>query len=150
MRILSQTNDIRGYHGTIGTPTNMYDYRGEQLFVGDVVCLVTYGVEDKKCDDYGIEFVCEENTSIANWTGKSHQYVMGIASTYNNENFKVLDGVEVNTEKWNEKFYTIDSNFRVYKVKDHSQLAIGEKIDCLSVVDVVVFADDETIKEWGC
>ena len=37
MRILSQTNDIKGYHGTIGTPTNMYDYRGEQLFVGDVV-----------------------------------------------------------------------------------------------------------------
>ena len=36
MHILSQTNDIRGYHGTIGTPTNMYDYRGEQLFVGDV------------------------------------------------------------------------------------------------------------------
>ena len=36
MCILSQTNDIKGYHGTIGTPTNMYDYRGEQLFVGDV------------------------------------------------------------------------------------------------------------------
>lgn len=63
MRILSQTNDIKGYHGTIGTPTNMYDYRGERLFVGDVVCLVTF-----------------------------------------------------------------DSEFRVYKVKDHSQLAIGEKI----------------------
>ena len=24
MRILSKTNDIKGYHGTIGTPTNMY------------------------------------------------------------------------------------------------------------------------------
>ena len=35
MRILSQTNDIKGYHGTIGTLTNMYDYRGEQLFVCD-------------------------------------------------------------------------------------------------------------------
>ena len=41
MRILSQTNDIQGYHGTVGTQTNMYDYRGERLFVGDVVCLVT-------------------------------------------------------------------------------------------------------------
>ena len=61
---------------------------------------------------------------------------MGIASTYNNENFKIFDGVEFNTEEWGEKFYTIDSNFRVYKVKDHSQLAIGEKIDFLSVVDV--------------
>ena len=136
MHILSQTNDIRGYHGTIGTPTNMYDYRGEQLFVGDVVCLVTYGVDGKKCDDYGIEFVCEENINIANWTGKNHQYVMGIASTYNSENFKVFDGVELNTEEWSEKFYTIDSDFRVYKVKDHSQLAIGEKINFLSVIDV--------------
>ena len=136
MHILSQTNDIRGYHGTIGTPTNMYDYRGERLFVGDVVCLVTYRIDGKKCDDYGIEFVCEENTSIANWTGKNRQYVMGIASTYNNENFKVFDGVELNTEEWSEKFYTIDSNFRVYKVKDHSQLAIGEKINFLSVIDV--------------
>ena len=136
MRILSQTNDIKGYHGTIGTPTNMYDYSGEKLFVGDVVCLVTFGVDGKKEYDFGIEFVCEENIDIANYTGKNHQYVMGIANTYNNENFKVLDGVELNTEEWGEKFDTIDSDFRVYKVKDHSQLAIGEKIDFLSVGDV--------------
>ena len=121
----------------------MYDYCGEQLFVGDVVCLVTYGADGKKCDDYGIEFVCEENTSIANWTGKNRQYVMGIASTYNNENFKVFDGVELNTEEWGEKFYTIDSNFRVYKVKDHSQLVIGEKIDFLSVVDVAYHSTEK-------
>ena len=89
MRILSQTNDIKGYHGTIGTPTNMYDYRGEQLFVGDVVCLTTFGVDGKKEYDFGIEFVCEENIDIANYTGKNHQYVMGIANTYNNEKFKV-------------------------------------------------------------
>ena len=136
MRILSQTNNIKGYHGTIGTPTNMYDYRGDQLFVGDVVCLATFCVDGKKAYDFGIEFVCEENTSIANWTGKNHQYVMGIASTYNNENFKVLDDIELNTEEWYKKFNAIDSDFRVYKVKDHSQLAIGEKIDFLSVIEV--------------
>ena len=136
MRILSQSNDIKGYHGTIGTPTNMYDYRGEQLFVGDVVCLETFGVDGNKAYDFGIEFVCEENTSIANWAGKNHQYVMGIASTYNNENFKVLDGIEINKEEWEEKFDAIDSDFRVYKVKDHSQLAIGEKIDFLSVIEI--------------
>ena len=136
MRILSQSNDIKGYHGTIGTPTNMYDYRGKQLFVGDVVCLETFGVDGNKAYDFGIEFVCEENTSIANWTGKNHQYVMGIASIYNNENFKVLDGIETNKEEWEEKFDAIDSDFRVYKVKDHSQLAIGEKIDFLSVIEI--------------
>ena len=136
MRILSQTSDMRGYHGTIGTPTNMYDYRGEQLFSGDVVCLVTFGVDGEKEYDFGIEFVCEENIDIANHTGKNHQYVMGISSIYNNENFKVLDCVELNTEEWGEKFETIDSKFRVYKVKDHSLLAIGEKIGFLSVVDI--------------
>ena len=136
MLILSQTNDMKGYHGTVGTPTNMYDYRGMPLFVGDVVCLETFGIDGNKAYEFGIEFVCEENTSIANWTGKNHQYVMGIASIYNNENFKVLDGVELNTEEWSKKFYTIDSDFRVYKVKDHSQLAIGEKINFLSVIDV--------------
>ena len=135
MLILSQTNDMRGYHGTIGTPTDMYDYRGKQLDVGDVVCLTTFGDDEKKEYDFGIEFVCEENTKIANWTGKNQQYVMGIAGIYNNENFKVLDGVEINTEEWHEKFDTIDSDFRVYKVKDHDDLAVGEKISFLCVVD---------------
>lgn len=140
MHILSQTNDIKGYHGTIGTPTNMYDYRGERLFVGDVVFLATFGADGKKEYDFGMAFVCEENTNIANWTGKNRQYVMGIASTYNNENFKVLDGIEINTEEWGEKFDMIDSDFRVYKVKDHSLLAIDEKIGFLSVVDVDICA----------
>ena len=136
MLILSQTDDIKGYHGTIGTPTNMYDYRGEKLYVGDVVCLVTYGIDGKKCDDYGIEFVCEENTSIASWTGKNHQYVMGIGGTYNSDNFKVLEGVKVNSEEWAEKFDTIDTDFRVYKVKDRSLLAMGDKVNFLQVVEV--------------
>ena len=136
MRILSQTNDIKGYHGTIGTPTNMYDYRGERLFVGDVVCLTTFGVGGNKEYDFGIEFVCEENIDIANWTGKSHQYVMGIGGTYNSDNFKVLEGVKVNSEEWGEKFETIDTDFRVYKVKDHSLLAIGEKVTFLQVIEI--------------
>ena len=136
MLILSQTNDMKGYHGTVGTPTNMYDYRGMPLFVGDVVGLTTYGDDGKKQDDYGIEFVCEENTSIANWTGTNKKYVMGIANTYNNSNFELLDGIDVKSEEWWEKFEKIDDNFRVYKVKDHSSLAIGEKIGFLSVVEV--------------
>ena len=136
MLILSQTKDMKGYHGTVGTLTNMYDYRGMPLFVGDVVCLTTYGDDGKKQDDYGIEFVCEENTSIANWTGTNRKYVMGIASTYNNPNFELLDGIDVKSEEWWEKFEKIDDSFRVYKVKDHSSLAIGEKIGFLSVVEV--------------
>ena len=136
MLILSQTKDMKGYHGIVGTSTNMYDYRGMPLFVGDVVCLTTYGDDEKKQDDYGIEFVCEENTSIANWTGTNKKYVMGIASTYNNSNFELLNGIDVESEEWWERFEKIDDRFRVYKVKDHSLLAIGEKIDFLSVVEV--------------
>ena len=136
MLILSQTNDMKGYHGTVGTPTNMYDYRGMPLFVGDVVCLTTYGDDGKKQDDYGIDFVCEENTSIANWTGTNKKYVMGIADIYNNSKFELLDGIDVKSEEWLEMFEKIDDNFRVYKVKDHSLLAIGEKIGFLSVVEV--------------
>ena len=136
MIILSQTNDMKGYHGTVGTPTNMYDYRGMPLFVGDVVVLTTYGDDGKKQDDYGIDFVCEENTSIANWTGTNKKYVMGISNIYNNSNFELLNGIDVESEEWWEKFEKIDDSFRVYKVKDHSLLAIGEKIGFLSVVEV--------------
>ena len=136
MLILSQTKYMKGYHGTVGTPTNMYDYRGMPLFVGDVVCLTTYGDDGKKQDDYGIDFVCEENTSIANWTGTNKKYVMGIADIYNNSKFELLDGIDVKSEEWREMFEKIDDNFRVYKVKDHSLLAIGEKIGFLSVVEV--------------
>ena len=136
MLILSQTKDMRGYHGTVGTPTNMYDYRGMPLFVGDVVCLTIYGDDGKKQDDYGIEFVCEENTNIANWTGTNKKYVMGIANIYNDSNFESLDGIDVKSGEWWEKFDKIDDSFRVYKVKDHSFLAIGERIGFLSVVEV--------------
>ena len=136
MRILSQTKDLSGYHGTIGIPTNMYDYGGNQLFVGDVVGLTTYGIDGKKAYDYGIEFVCQEDTSIARWTGRNYQYVMGIASAYNNINFNSLNDVELNTDEWWEKFEAIDPDFRVFKVKDWATLAEGETIGFLSVVDV--------------
>ena len=136
MRILSQTNDISGYHGTVGTPTNMYDYGGNQLFIGDVVGLTTCGIDGKKSYDYGIEFVCQEDISIARWTGKNYQYVMGIAGTYNNIKFNILNGFELNTDEWWEKFEEIDSDFRVFKVKDWTALVKGETIGFLSVVDV--------------
>ena len=91
---------------------------------------------ERKQDDYGIEFVCEENTNIANWTGTNKKYVMGISNIYNNSNFELLNGIDVKSKEWWEKLEKIDDSFRVYKVKDHSSLAIGEKIDFLSVVEV--------------
>lgn len=145
MRILSQTNDICGYHGTIGTPTNMYDSFGHRLFVGDVVVLTTCGIDGRIAYNCGIEFVCEENINIANWTHQNRQYVMGIADVYNNSNFKQLDGVEFGSDEWLETLDLIDPEWRVLKVKDHSLLAIGEKIGFLSVVNV----DDHPTEKGG-
>lgn len=136
IRIISQRDDATGYHGSVGTPTKMRDYKGKQLFVGDVVCVVTYGVDGKKSDDYGIEFVCEENTDIADWTGRNGQYVNGIRSIYNSGNFEALSEFEHESDKWYEKLYELDPDFRVYKVKDHSDLVLGEKIGYLHVVEV--------------
>lgn len=56
----------RKYYGKIGTPTSMEDIRGEQLFIGDVVTLVS-----KRGVNNGKEFVCED---------KDDQFVMGIRS----------------------------------------------------------------------
>lgn len=50
--------------------------------------------------------------------------------------FEQLNGMNVESEEWLEKFEKIDDRFRVYKVKDHSFLAIGEKIGFLSVVEI--------------
>lgn len=61
---------------------------------------------------------------------------MAVSNVYNNTQFKQLEGVELNTEEWQEKMDLIDSEWRVLKVKDHSCLAIGEKIDFLFVVEV--------------
>ena len=136
MLILSQTKDMTGYHGTVGTPTNMYDYGGRQLFVGDVVGLTTEGINGKKAYDHGIEFVCEENPEIANYTNQKKQYVMGISDTYNNARFSVLDNFKHYSDQWREALYDIDPEWRVFKVKDWSRLVEGETIGFLSVVRV--------------
>lgn len=136
IRIISQYDDVTGYHGTVGTPTNMYDCTGEQLFVGDVVSKVTQAADGTKTGDYGIGFVCEENTAIAKFTGADRQYVDGIASIYNNKRFEILSEFEYESDEWYEKLYDLDPDFRVYKVKDYNNLVLGEKVSCLYVVEV--------------
>lgn len=83
MIILSQTNGIDGYHGTVGTPTNMCDTNGNPLYVGDLVTMYHKDYPDKS-----IGFVCEEIHSYVKWTNEENQYVMGIASIWNSERFK--------------------------------------------------------------
>lgn len=138
MLILSQTNELDGFHGRVGIPTNMYDYTGNQLFVGDIVGITTAGEDGRKSYDYGIDFVCEEIGSIVNWTGKDYQFVMGLSSAYNNNNFKNLETIdkESNEDLWYEELEKIDPDFRVYKVKDFHDLVIGEKINFLKVVEI--------------
>ncbi len=92
MRILTQNNGgLEGYHGTIGTPTNMFDSEGNPLFIGDVVEMFhanTYPNLKTEYQPYGVGYVCEENIEIADWTGKNSQYVMGLASLWNNHVFE--------------------------------------------------------------
>lgn len=135
MKILSQTDDMQGYHGTVGMPTNMYDYAGHKLYVGDVVSVATYAYGRVEYNA-GIDFVCHEVPEIANWTGKNQQYVMGIAGIYNDKVFRKLDNIDPESEKWGEIMEEIDPDWRVLKVKDYSDLVPGEKIGFLKVVEV--------------
>lgn len=133
MKILTQENQgMRGFHGRIGDPTNMFDSFGNPLFVGDVVITSNQDKFSKQNqylgNEYGIAFVCEENTSIANWTGRDHQYVMGIATIWDSDVFKNIP-IDFN---WDELYEQMDG-WIVHKIKDYSQLAIGERIGFLYV-----------------
>lgn len=136
MKILSQTDGWNGYHGTIGTPTNMFDCCGEPLFVGDVVATTVPGVDGKIAHCFGIDFVCEENPEIANWTNTKHKYVQGIAGVYDNIAFSALEEVEQGSDEWWEKLYSIVGEWAIFKVKDYSRLVVGEQVGFLKVINV--------------
>lgn len=147
-KILSQNGKWSGYHGTIGTPTNMFDYAGNRLYVGDVVAALAKDEDGKPCDIPCIAFVVEENPAIANWTGKSHQFVMGFSGTMNNDSFNRLaeivppDEVEFLTEDdpnhdaWYNELYELTAPWLMVKVKSYDTLAVGEKIEFLSMAEV--------------
>jgi hypothetical protein len=139
MRILSQNNEgMKGYHGTLGTPTNMYDSFGNKLFVGDVVIVSNqdrYAKANKYLgDDYGIAFVCEENVSIARFTDENRQYVMGIANIWNDKAFEDYP-IDYNTDYWDDLLSSKDG-WIVHKVKDWSKVVNGERIGFLYVDEV--------------
>ena len=139
MRILTQSDGgIKGYHGTVGSTTNMVDSFGNKLFVGDVV--VTSNQDDfaKKNgylgEEYGVHFVCEENTAIANWTGQDQQYVMGIASIWNSGKFNDIN--KLDAEEFNDFIWNKMEGWIIHKVKDYKDLVSGEKLGFLYVQDV--------------
>jgi len=139
MRILTQAGQgIKGYHGTIGTPTNMFDSFGNPLFVGDIVIISNQDKFSKQNkylgNEYGIEFVCEENTNIANWTGRNHQYVLGIATVWDSDVF-CNNNIDFDSDYWDELYKQMDG-WIVHKVKDYKELVISEKIGFLYVDEV--------------
>lgn len=132
MKILTQAGQgFQGYHGKVGTPTNMFDSFGEPLFVGDVVKISN---QSDIGEEYGTHYVCEEDTSIASWTGKNHQYVMSIGGTWNNE-FFADHPIDYESDYW-DNLLELSDGWIVHKVKDHSQVTIGERWDHLYVDDV--------------
>ena len=128
MIILSQTDDITGYHGTVGTPTNMCDSGGNLLFVGDIVSMYHKDHLDKTVD-----FVCEEDHKYAKWTNEEKQYVMGIASIWNSKNFEKVTSIY--DDNICDQICDISDGWIINKVKDFTELVIGEKWGFLKVVE---------------
>ena len=130
MIILSQTTEIDGYHGTVGTPTNMCDSNANPLFVGDIVTM--YHKDDL---NKTIGFVCEENHKYAIWTDTERQYVMGLASIWNSENFKKVTA-PIYDSAINEQIESICDGWIIEKVKDYAELVVGEHWGFLYVRNV--------------
>ncbi len=130
MIILSQTEGIDGYHGTIGSPTNMYDSDGNPLFVGDIVT-----IHHKDYPDKSVGFVCEENHKFAHWTKTENQYVMGIASIWNSDKFQQVTA-SIYDDNIFEQIDSIAEGWVVKKVKDFADLVIGEHWGFLYVREI--------------
>jgi len=130
MIILSQTKDISGYHGTVGNPTNMCDSNANPLFIGDLVTMYHKDYPDKS-----IGFVCEENHKYAKWTNTENQYVMGIASIWDSENFKQVTS-NIYDDDILEQIDNISDGWIVKKVKDFAELVVGEHWGFLYVVNI--------------
>lgn len=140
MRILTQSDQgVSGFHGRIGDETNMQDSFGNNLYVGDVVIVSNQNEFEKANkylgEEYGISFVCEEKTDVANWTGQDKQYIMGIADSWNSHVFK-KHLIDFQTDYWDE-LHKLMNGWIVHKVKDHRDLAIGERIGFLYVWDSI-------------
>ena len=131
MIILSQTEDISGYHGTIGTPTNMIDSDCNPLFVGDIVTMFHKDYPDKS-----VGFVCEENHKFTHWTKTENQYVMGIASIWNSDKFKSITASIYDEEVIWEQLDTLSDGWIVKKVKDFAELVLGEHWGFLYVREI--------------
>jgi hypothetical protein len=139
MRILTQSDGgIKGYHGDVGSRTNMVDSFGNELFIGDIVVTSNQDEFAKKNgylgEEYGIHFVCEENITIADWTGQDHQYVMGIASIWDSSKFNDIN--DLDDEKFNDFLWNKMDGWIVHKVKDYKDLVAGEKLEFLYVQDI--------------
>ena len=136
MLILSQNEGWSGFHGRIGKPTNMYDACDNQLFIGDVVGFITKDSDGNPEWNYGIDFVCEEDTRIVSWTGLNHSFVMGLAGTFNEEQFRTLENLDPEYEKFKKIYDRITGEWFVQRVKSYEDLVVGEKIGFLYVREV--------------
>lgn len=132
MLILTQNkeNPLKGYHGTVGEPTNMYDFKGEKLYVGDIVAFITNDNQPM----IGIEPVVSLNSKIANF-GSDGAYVQGLKSVFDSEHFENFpespeeaDLTEEESEQFWERLYGLTEQWAITKVKSFAQLVVGERL----------------------
>ena len=139
MKILTQgKGGLKGFHGYVGDKTNMCDSFGNPLSVGDVVITSNQDDFSKKNrylgNEYGIAFVCEEKTNIANWTNENKQYIMGIADIWNDTAFSDYK-IDFTGDYW-DALYALMDGWIVHKIKDFKDVVDGERIEFLYVEEL--------------
>lgn len=148
-KILTSGNGgIDRFHGYIGDLTELHDSFGRQLFIGDLV-LVCHNCEYNQgkfsSTEYGVTYVCEENTSITNWTNTNHQFVMGLSTVYSSLNAKLMNiNFELNEdgeEVWREDLLDATDGWTVRKIKDCNDIVPGEKWDQIYLKEVETTED---------
>lgn len=143
--LVSGSGGFDHFHGYVGDPTKLYDSFGNQLCIGDLVLICYNSIYEKgkfSSTEYGVAYVCEENTSITNWTNTNHQFVMGLSGTYDSLNKEYMDiDFELNEdgeEVWWDDLLDATDGWTVHKIKDHSDVAPGEKWDQIYLEEVEV------------
>lgn len=146
--LTSGDGGIDRFHGYVGDLTELHDSFGKQLFIGDLV-LICHNYEYDKgkfsSTEYGVAYVCEENTSITDWTGRNHQFVMGLANVYTSLNEKLMNiDFELNEdgeEVWWDDLLDSTDGWIVRKIKNHSDVVSGEKWDHIYLKEIEITKD---------
>lgn len=137
MLILTFNKDIplKGYYGTVGEETTMFDFSGNRLKVGDIVGIV-HKSERGNLSNYQLGVVVHSKSDIVNY-GEDEKFVLGLRDEFNETLFGELPEIDVEDMEneddpryqafW-EKVYELTEGWQILKVKGCEDLINGEKL----------------------